>query len=370
MCIRDRLMYNVNDLMDYARWNLNQSDLHFNEFELQPRIEEVFSIFRMQAKIKSVEYILDLGVDIPSLMYGESRRLGQILVNLLANAFKFTTKGRISLSVSSSQRLGYVRFVVSDTGVGMTEDALAQLTEALSQGVDSDSFSTLGIGLGLRVSTQLLRLLGGEELGVISRKDKGASFFFELPIYASGRSNLASGRSNLASGPSITSKLSFFSDEIVDDFTEPLQPIRFFEHRLNSLKDIAGKGCPCPKVLIVDDNDYNRLVVSRQLQTSLIPFDEAANGQLAVELLYKDKACPWENCPKYRLILMDLDMPIMNGFDATRAIRQLYPRIPIVICSALDDHQARLDALNVGASEYLQKPIKPEELSNVLKRYL
>jgi len=265
--------------------------------------------------------------DVPRLIKGDPYRLNQILSNLLSNAIKFTAKGYIRIEISCKQLLeGWctMKFRIKDTGIGIATDKLAMIFESFSQASEDVTRKFGGTGLGLTITKQLVELQGGN-IRVESEEGVGTSVTFEIPY------------------------------EVIEESLSMPQ-----EQENNSTLEhysFIGK-----KVLVVEDNEINRKVISYNLEPAGIEITMANEGKEAVRILEKGS--------KFDLIIMDLQMPIMNGFQATVYIRQkLKLHTPIIAMTASALKNEEVKCLQLGMDEYLTKPFAPEELFKLLAKY-
>jgi signal transduction histidine kinase/CheY-like chemotaxis protein len=320
--IRDNghyLLRIINDVLDYSKIEAGKLSLERERFAPATLLGELLALMRVRAEAKGLSLELDLDARLPEALQGDATRLRQILLNLLGNAIKFTRQGGITL------RCGYtedepprLRFEVEDTGIGMPPGDPERLFEAFVQGDASDARAYGGTGLGLAISRSLARLLGGD-LTARSTPIGGACFCLRLPV-------------NLEPAPELAAA-----------------PDR-------GAADLEGR------ILVVEDNATNRLLVRLVLETAGATVDEAADGHAA---LARVEAAAAAGTP-YAAILMDIQMPELDGYEVTRRLRALGCRTPIVALTAhaLDGHRER--CLAAGCDAYCAKPIDREALLAVL----
>ena len=262
---------------------------------------------------------------IPALVNGDPVRLGQVITNLVNNAVKFTHTGQVAINaalVNHDAENITICFEVSDTGIGIPEEKLEYIFEVFTQASSATTRKFGGIGLGLAICRRLVNLMGGE-ISVKSKVDQGSTFSFTL--------SLKKGASSLAGTPDIR------------------------EYKNST----AFKGI---KVLLTEDNQINVLVVRRYLQQWGIDCDVADNGLIALEKV-RDK--------QYDVVLMDLQMPVMDGYEATRQIRLIdnYKTTPVIAITASLVGDIKDAIINCGMNDWLSKPFKPGELYNLMKKY-
>jgi CheY-like chemotaxis protein len=270
--------------------------------------------------------------------------LRQVLLNLLSNAVKFTAKGSVRLIVTN-EPVTQIRFDIVDTGMGMDAAQLSRLFHTFSQADSSTARKYGGTGLGLAISKQLVELMSGS-IHVESEPGKGSHFWFYLPLAPAGTAPAIDVSSAIETSPATTP-----GEEL---FPSTLKALR---------KAINGEPSPT-RILVAEDNSVNRKVAQGLLNLLGCQFDFAANGREAVEL-----ACTG----KFGLIFMDCQMPEMDGFAATRAIRKWQEgkrRTPIIALSASTSPADRAECLAAGMDDCLAKPIGKQKLKDALARWL
>jgi CheY-like chemotaxis protein len=275
-------------------------------------IEEVMALLTVKAKDKGIDLILRYAPDGARYVMGDSGRIRQVLTNLIGNAVKFTQAGQVSIGVWWEETR--VRISVEDTGVGIPEDKLACIFEKFTQADSSTTRRFGGTGLGLAISKQLVELMGGE-IGVQSRPGKGSTFSFALPMALAG------------------------------------------QHKADAVSTLQGR------VLLAEDNAINSRVATRMLEKLGFRVDVAVNGKEAVDML--------EMLP-YDLILMDCQMPTMDGYEATQEIRRCQGergRVPIIAVTANSMEGDKERCLQAGMDDYIAKPIKAELLREIVLRW-
>jgi CheY-like chemotaxis protein len=310
----------INDILDISKIEARKMEIYPNDFQFPAFIEGITELFRIRAEQKGLTLNYETLSPLPKSIRADEKRLRQILINLLGNAVKFTEKGSITLKVGYYQ--GKLQFQVEDTGIGIAANQLEEIFLPFQQ-VGEYSRNTEGTGLGLAISSQLVNLMGGE-LKVESTLSKGSIFGVNLDL------------------PEI------YQDTDVTNQEEG--------------NIISFKGSK-KKILLVDDRWANRSVLVNLLQPLGFELAEASNGQEAL-----NKACEF----KPDCILMDLVMPVLDGFEATRRLRKLpeFADIVVIAISAsvfnMDQQQSR----EVGCNDFLPKPIRETELLEKLRIYL
>jgi len=315
----------INDILDFSKVEAGKLNIEKVDFDIYKLIDNVVHLLEIKAEEKNLKIVVNYDENISKYLHGDSLRIGQILTNLLGNAVKFTNSGEISVSIKkvSDERF---RFEVSDTGIGLTQEQQSRLFQSFSQADGSITRKYGGTGLGLVISKQLVELMGGD-IWVESEIDKGSKFIFELDLEEKNDCKLA-------------------------------------EEELNSSLEISNiSSLSQSNILLAEDNNINQEIILGLLGNSGINTDIAQDGREAVKMFQ-------ENPNKYELILMDLQMPIMNGYEATTIIREIDKQIPII---ALTANAMKLDAQKtkkILMNEHISKPINIKELYEVLLKYI
>ncbi|MFN5170765.1 MAG: ATP-binding protein [Cyclobacteriaceae bacterium] len=315
----------INDILDVA--SLESGKIRFEEigFRLKDLVDGLVATFTFQCDQKGLALIVDNRVAPDTILIGDPVRLNQVLINLLSNAIKFTHSGRVTLLLApiptgSSQIL---RFEVSDTGIGIPASKLPTIFERFSQADASITRKYGGTGLGLTIVKQLVELQGGS-IQVESTEQQGSIFRVRIP-FRIGMANDVT----ISPGPSA-------------------------EVKKNSLS---------AHILLVEDNEINQLYAGTLLRNLGCTFDIAEDGSKALQKLAYHQ---------YDLILMDIQMPVMDGYETARTIRQSkapYSRIPIIALTANASEQDRQQSLDAGMNDQLSKPFRPEDLNSIVERF-
>lgn len=314
----------VNDVLDYSKMQAGELRLEARPFNLMTASQNIADILSDKAKQKSIKLNVELSSCCDEWVLADEVRFKQILINLINNAIKFTNEGEVTIKCSS-QADGELqkRFTISviDTGIGIEKEALEELFKPFSQAEASISRRFGGTGLGLSIVKQLCELMFGE-VKAESELGKGSTFTISIPF-------------TLTQAPAITTEQ---SSETANDYR-------------NS------------KVLVAEDNKVNQLVVGKHLEKLNLSYVLADDGKEALELLKTESI---------DLILMDLQMPVMDGFTASSRIKQdsALRHIPIVILSASVGEDEKQKAHALGIFDYIEKPFKQEELIKVFNKYL
>ena len=320
----DTLMRLLNDILDFSKIESGKLDFEAIVFPFPPTITEVVALLRTRAAEKHLRLELNLSPDLPTHVVGDAVRLKQVLLNLTGNAIKFTERGRVQISVTESRRdaeIATLRFAVSDTGIGMDPVALSKLFQVFSQGDSSMTRRFGGTGLGLAISQRLINRMGGH-IAVQSTLGEGSEFSFEL--------------------------------------TFPLaRPPVHASHPLFVERTLALSG----RVLVVEDDRVNQRVIEMLLGKLGIGCVVVADGASSVQMATLE---PWD------AVIMDCQMPGMDGYEATRRIREkLAGRpLPIIALTANAMIGDRELCLAAGMDDFLAKPVRQEELRSCLERWL
>ena len=334
----DSLLTLVNDLIDLSRIEAGQLEITCRPFNLQQTLEQVIEMIERGTDHKSVRLSLTSEPSMPQMVKGDQIRLQQVLVNLVANAVKFTESGgAVSVTVATTpadnDRL-VAAFVVTDSGIGIDPDKLDMIFESFSQADSSITRRFGGSGLGLAISRKLVEAMGGT-IQVKSIPGKGSSFSFAIPLLNS-------------------------STEPDNSSNTKAKPERTAAAEQNRL---TGES---KQVLLVDDSFENRELLRLLLRTLSLKLDEAVNGQEALDLF---------TTRSYDLVLMDIQMPIMDGYTATRMIRKHEERSNLrkTTIIALTAHAYESDiqrCLEAGCDDHIAKPFKKQTLLDCLARHL
>lgn len=329
----DALLTVINDILDYSKIESGNMQLEEQQFNLYECIEDVMHTFTIGADEKQLELSYSIDLDVPRFIKGDSYRLRQILINLVNNALKFTAEGKVVVTVTCSSRADgsfIISFSVKDTGIGIPEDKLARLFKSFSQVDASNTRRYGGTGLGLVISKRLVNLMGGS-IRVHSVPGQGSTFTFSIVTTA------------IAAGGTKTK-----SEGAVYETRPPISSL------LN--EDLASHH-PL-SILIVEDNPVNQRLTVLILSKFGYSADLAVNGLEAVEQVGKKQ---------YDLVLMDVSMPEMDGFQATRAIRESPQRQPFIVAMTANAMSDDKDAcLRSGMDDYLSKPINVGLLREIL----
>lgn len=319
----------INDILDYSKINAGKLEMEKTGFNLPVLFSDIISMFAVNAGQKSLSLAYDPSPSLPVWVQGDPVRLRQIVSNLLNNAIKFTPKGHINVRVevqpSGQPDHLFLRVEVEDTGIGLSEDEIQSLFQAFQQADVSTTRKYGGSGLGLAISRQLVRLMGGE-IGVHSQAGSGSTFWFRIPL-------------ELAQAPA--------QPQIV------MAP---------SHARLDGR-----QLLVVEDNPVNQLVITGLLRKLGITPLLCQDGASSLDMLRQH--------PEVELVLMDCEMPGMDGYEATRLLRQReqeegQARLPVIALTAHAMASHRERCLAAGMDDHLAKPVVLEDLAAILERHL
>ncbi len=348
----------INDVLDFSKIEAEMLELEEISFEPASVVDNVVNAFAHSVEQKGLEIKSALTRDVPETVVGDPGRLRQILINLVGNAVKFTQKGEISIEVHPADDLDKkvrLRFEVKDTGIGIPRDKRRTIFESFTQADSSTTRKYGGTGLGTTISKHLAELMGGE-IGVESELGVGSCFWFTAIFLRQ-------------------------TGETVSRDLKEKEPIK--------ASDLQGKENKSFRILLVEDYPTNQQVAVSHLKSAGHEVDSAANGLAALELFRKNH---------YHLILMDVQMPIMDGYEATRQIRKLeerrkqmgsahrssdlqsspslgdrgqgeFRRVPIVAMTAHAVEGYREKCLKAGMDDYLTKPLKRKHFLAVVEKW-
>ncbi|MES2936076.1 MAG: response regulator [Pseudomonadota bacterium] len=455
----------INDILDFSKVEAGKLDIEREQFDLQSVLDHVSSLVADKAGAKGLELVFDLAPGVPRRLLGDSLRIGQILINYVNNAVKYTQQGQIVIAVRVAERHGdslLLHCEVADTGIGLTEEQQARLFQSFSQADSSTTRKYGGTGLGLAISRKLAQLMGGD-VGVQSRFGEGSTFWFTVRVEAAhgqdhallpapdlrhrralvvddneaarlvlcellrsmtfeveqadgGEHALALVRQAAAEGrpfdiayldwrmpgmdgietarrmatldpgrgPTLVMATAHGRDEVAQQIeavgirgvlAKPVSPSALFDATMDALGARSARRrepAPAPqqlaalrgaRILVVEDNDINQRVAQEILQDAGFVVEIAENGQEGLAMARGGS---------YDLVLMDMQMPVMDGLTATQEIRKLpeLAQLPIVATTANAMQRDRERCLAAGMNDFIAKPIDPDELTRALLRWL
>jgi CheY-like chemotaxis protein/nitrogen-specific signal transduction histidine kinase len=325
----ENLMVLINDILDFNKIEAGKIEFEEIDFSLTDLIRNIRHALAPQAEEKGVVMKLMLDDELPETIMGDPVRLAQVITNLVSNAVKFTSEGKIIIDATITEQnteTTTIHFSVSDTGIGIEPEKLEFIFERFTQARSDTTRNFGGTGLGLAISKRLLELQGSQ-IQVESMPGKGSKFFFFLKFKNSTRKY----------APKLSAK-----------------PV------LAEKKSLSGI-----KILMAEDYAINVMVARQFLQNWDIDFDIAENGLAALDMVQKED---------YDLVLMDLQMPEMDGYQATKEIRKLdhvkYQKLPIIALTASAMLDIKDKAFEVGMNDYISKPFNPNELYKKITQHV
>jgi len=314
------LLHIINDILDFSKVEAGKIELHNTSFNVKNMLEATIAFFRPSLREKGVALSLVLDAELPEIVWGDENRIRQIFFNLLGNAVKFTEKGEIELRLTGlapeeNSTRTVLHFEIRDTGCGIPEDKLDSIFERFIQAAHFPTRIYQGTGLGLAIVKQLIEAMGGS-IRAQSTEDEGSTFFFSIPVERA-------------------------REEVT---AQTGTPVRTCVRKLS--------------ILVAEDNPINRLFLQKSLEKLGHRVVCATNGQEALDHLAKSVV----DC-----VLMDIQMPVMDGSQATRYIRDKFGRsLPVIALTAHALQGDREKYLQGGFDEYLAKPVSIEELTKVI----
>ncbi len=318
----EALLAIVNRVLDFSRLESGEVELDPITFSPRETLRHALDLVRAKAATKNLALRIDVQSAVPQRLVGDEAKIRQVLFNLVANAVRFTPSGHVELGLTSED--GGYRFSVSDTGIGIKKEAQVDIFDEFTQEDSTTTRRFGGTGLGLAISRRLVRALGGE-IELTSKPGEGSRFTFCIPLHAEPESTAA---------------------------CERRTPLARHDHEGTDAAKLA---------LVVDDHPVNRFVAKKLMHSLGFRVLEAKNGQEAVELTER-------NHPD--IILMDCSMPVMDGYETTRRIRERQGKDPIriIALTASAFEEDRIRCLEAGMDAYLSKPVQREQLAEAVDR--
>ena len=310
----------INDILDLSKIEAKKFELEKRDFTMSDVLKSVENLLLFKAKEKGLDFQIDCSCECEAKLHGDSLRISQVLINLLNNAMKFTDEGFVKLTISHQENL--YRFEVKDSGIGMTPEQQEKLFRAFMQADVSTTRKYGGTGLGLNISKHLVELMHGK-IWAESEYEKGSKFVVEIPL------------------------------EQGEEETREIEEKNYTEDDLTAF---AGT-----KILLVEDNKTNQLLILGLLDESGLEIEIANNGEEAVQMFASNS---------YALILMDIQMPVMNGYEATALIREQNQDVPIIAltANAMSEDIAKTKA--AGMNTHLGKPLDMQHFYKTLFQFL
>lgn len=308
----------VNDILDFSKIEAGKMSLESQPVHLSELLNTLHHVFMRIARDKEISLVLTVDSQLSDWVKGDSLRLRQILNNLLSNALKFTDEGKVTLDVQLIQEDRQILFSIQDTGIGINKETQLNLFQSFSQADNSTSRKYGGTGLGLMISKELIQLMQGT-LWLESEPDQGSCFYFKIPY-----------------SPCAAPKQASIKKTIFANYADR-------------------------RVLLVEDNLVNQKLAMKLLEKFNVDATLAEDGQQAVHLLESES---------YDLILMDCQMPVMDGYTATRIIRNRDIMTPIAALTANASEEDRHTCLACGMNDFLSKPYSIDKMAELLERWL
>jgi len=320
----------VNDILDISKIEAGKIELEIEDFEIRKLLKDIENIIYIKAEEKALDYKTFINSNVPEFLRGDPSRLKQVILNLVNNAVKFTLKGRVHIYidiVEESDDRVQLMVKVKDTGIGISDEGKKNLFQLFTQVDTSTTKNYEGTGLGLSIAKRLVMLMDGD-IGMESEQDKGSVFWFSTWLDKSTRT--------------VT-------------IPEPLDKKTDYDDQ--SLKKLY--------ILLAEDNEINQKIIQYSLTNAGYTVDIAQNGQEAIDMYHKNS---------YDLVLMDVQMPVLDGYEATAHIRDMEStilnnsiHIPIVALTANAMKGDREKCLDAGMDEYLSKPFTPNDLVGIIR---
>ncbi|MEA5402418.1 ATP-binding protein [Arcicella sp. DC2W] len=314
----------INDILDFSKIEAGKVELERVPFDIKQLVSNIKKANQIKAEEKGNKVRLMIDDDVPNVLIGDALRLGQIITNLISNAVKFTKNGSITIELSQRRRTAThvtIDISVIDTGIGIPLDKQAMIFDKFTQANSETTRQFGGTGLGLVITRSLLQL-HGSDIHLESEEGKGSTFYFTL---------------DLEIGTELRTKVNEAHTELLNE---------------NTLKGV--------KVLLVEDYPMNIKVATKFLERWQIVIDVAENGQIALDKYERGK---------YDVILMDIQMPVLDGYTATARIRETDTDTPIIALTASATLNNQDRAFLVGMNDYVTKPFNPNELFQKIAKY-
>jgi signal transduction histidine kinase/ActR/RegA family two-component response regulator/HPt (histidine-containing phosphotransfer) domain-containing protein len=334
----------INDVLDFSKIEAGKLDMEEVEFQLEDVLDNLSSLISLKAEEKGLEFLLDIERQTPNYLMGDPLRLGQVLINLVNNAVKFTDQGKVIMAIRVLERHESritLEFSVQDTGIGLSREQSERLFQPFTQADRGTTRQYGGTGLGLSISKQLVHMMGGE-IRVESEPGQGSTFLFTANF---------SVQPEKSPSPPI---METFGREVAK------QP---GTARIESTLEKALEGISGASILLVEDNLINQQVAQELLEQAGVSVSIVSNGQEAVSAVEEGA---------FDLVLTDINMPVMDGFQATARIREnpRFQDLPILAMTAQALSGDREKSLQAGMNDHITKPIDPDKLYTALVKWI
>lgn len=325
----DNLLVIINDILDLSKIEAGRMTIEKTPFRLGDIIENSLSMFSQSASRKKIKLTASCAENVPQFLVGDSVRLSQVLNNLLDNAVKFTPSGEVTLNITCAEETedsASLVFKVKDSGIGIPEENRQSIFESFTQARSDTTRRFGGTGLGLTIVKKLLEMQGGS-ISVESAEETGSVFTFKISYPKATEKEIANHRRKSS---------------------------------VHSVPDLSNL-----HVLVAEDNEMNRMIVQKYFSDWKIKYKVAVNGKEVTELASRYK---------FDLILMDIQMPVMDGYDATKIIRNTLPAekagVPIIAVTAHASDSEKVRCLEAGMNDYLSKPFRSEDLLKKISAFV
>ncbi len=321
----ENLLAVVNDILDISKLEAGMMRISKNPFNIREKCMANEMMFYHKAREKSISFSSKIDQNIPDMLVGDAERLNQVMTNLINNAIKFTSEGEVNVEIKMKNKTSGkvdLLFSVKDSGIGIPANKISAIFERFEQADSETSRQYGGTGLGLSIVKKIINLQGGE-ISVQSEPGRGSDFMFTI------------------------------SYDYIDTSEKPVDSAasqKLIKTEFNSIK-----------ALVAEDNVMNQTLLKFILKQWNFEYDLAENGQQAVQLIQKNK---------YDIVLMDIQMPVMDGYEAAQRIRKDFDKIPIIAMTAHVLPTEREKCINAGMNDYISKPLKEAEFLTLLKKYL
>jgi CheY-like chemotaxis protein len=323
----NHLLTILNDILDLSKLEAGRMNIIPAPFHLNDLMTSLHNLFFIAAQAKGLGLSFNIDNNIPDKLIGDSVRLRQVLINLLGNAIKFTKQGSVTLSISLQQLTtteARLLFSVVDTGIGISAEQQEKLFKPFSQAEDGFSRSYEGTGLGLVISQELMQLMD-TSISLVSNLNLGSCFSFELAL--------------------------------------PLVDISTFEPHISTATSINPELLSNAHILVVEDDEFNQKIINIILKRYGARIVLANNGLEALAALEQDR---------FDIVLMDLHMPSMNGYEATTAIRKIprYAQLPVIAFTASVTDEDKQRCIEIGMNDFIGKPLNKNDLLDTLAQWI
>ncbi|MFN3455473.1 MAG: response regulator [Pseudobdellovibrio sp.] len=308
----------INDVLDISKIEAEKVELNLSEFSLTQTLSDIFTFLKIRSDEKGIDLIIEKNGEVADYIFSDQTRLRQILINIIGNSIKFTDAGYVKLTYEVREDKIY--FFVSDTGKGISHENRHHLFKPFSQGDNSIRKKYGGTGLGLTIAKKLSQLLGGDTGLLESTPGKGSVFFVNLSY----------------------------------------KPVYKKQETLNFINSTQSINLTGKNILVVDDSLDNQILLEFYLLKQNAKVDFASNGEECVNQIQQKN---------YDLILMDMQMPIMDGYTATQKIRQMGLQTPIIAITGYAMKEDQQKCLDVGCNEFITKPLNKNKLFSALNKY-